>query len=36
MEVFNLSILCEFVCDVFFGGFLIDVCDDYDPPLDSW
>lgn len=35
VEVFNLSILCEFVRDILFCGFLVDVCDHYDPPFDS-
>ena len=37
MEIFYLSILCEFVRDtVLFGSFLVDVRDHYDPSLDSW
>ena len=36
VEIFYLSILCKFVCNVLFGRFLVDVRDHYDPPLDSW
>ena len=36
VEVFDLSILCKFVCDVLFCSFLVDVCDHHNPPFNSW
>ena len=36
MEVFYLSILCEFICDILFCSFLVDIGDHYDPAFDGW
>ena len=36
VEVFDFSILFKLVCNVLFCRFLVDVCNHYDPSLDSW
>lgn len=36
VEVFDISILSKFICDVLFCSFLMDVRDHYDPPVRSW
>ena len=36
MEILDLPILCKLFRDVLLGRFLVDVCDHYNPPLDSW
>lgn len=34
MQVLDLAIVCKFILELFLGRFLVDVCDEHDPPFD--
>jgi len=35
VEVLDVSVFCEKICDVFFRGFFVNVCCYYDPTFDT-
>jgi len=34
MQVLDLAVICKFILELFLGRFLVDICDEHDPPFD--